>query len=197
MTGERHERRDDGDPRRDPDFDGEDNVVLYAIIDNDGKRVGDFHTDRDIAETLRDEMPEWHLLRIAEVGAVVSARRVTVVSDPVAAGFEEAGDIPPSFQMAVGRKVEIINRRSVTGTFFHEGTATIVEVLENHGNGDYTALVRFPEDKEGVPVRRFIDASGQGDTRKYCAGLNDAASSVVAGDLDAEHERRQMGVSAL
>ena len=197
MTGERHERRDDGDPRRDPDFDGEDNVVLYAIIDNDGKRVGDFHTDCDIAETLRDEMPEWHLLRIAEVGAVVSARRVTVVSDPVAAGFEEAGDIPPSFQMAVGRKVKIINRRSVTGTFFHEGTATIVEVLENHGNGDYTALVRFPEDKEGVPVRRFIDASGQGDPRKYCAGLNDAASSVMAGDLDAEHERRQMGVSAL
>ncbi len=71
--------------------------------------------------------------------------------------------------------------RSVTGTLVIEGRAEVVEILEDYGDeSGFDAEVRFPEDRDGRTVRRFVDASAQADPQKYCDGMNEARAEMRA-----------------
>ena len=76
--------------------------------------------------------------------------------------------------LVVGQRVTVLNQKLVSGTFFIEGRAEVMEVLEAE---DHRALVKFENDELHGPVERFVDPLAQGtedDVARYVAFLNEA-----------------------
>ena len=73
---------------------------------------------------------------------------------------------PTTARFHKGDTVHVLNC-SMGGTFFIEGSATVLKVLDASGN---RYLVDFGDN---MPVERFVDAGAQADPAKHAAWLND------------------------
>ena len=79
-----------------------------------------------------------------------------------------------SARLQAGQWVNVLNRKLISGTFFVEGRAEVLEILEA---SDHRALVKFENDELHGPVERFVDPLAQGTEEEvalYLAFLNEA-----------------------